>query len=182
MKNVIHIFGASGAGTTALGKKIASELGYFFMDTDDYFWLPTDVPFTVKRDREERLLLMKRDIEKAENAVLSGSLTEWGDGLIPLFTLAVRVNTQTDIRIQRLKAREYARFGDRIREGGDMYKAHLEFLAWASRYDDGDEEMRSRIHHDAWQKKLLCPLLTLDGADELNKNFLIVKCAVENGG
>ena len=28
MKNVIHIFGASGSGTTTLGKKICEELGY----------------------------------------------------------------------------------------------------------------------------------------------------------
>lgn len=40
MKNVIHIFGASGAGTSTLGRKICAELGYRFMDTDDYFWLP----------------------------------------------------------------------------------------------------------------------------------------------
>lgn len=37
MKNVIHIFGASGSGTTTLVKKICEELGYTLMDTDDYF-------------------------------------------------------------------------------------------------------------------------------------------------
>lgn len=182
MKHVIHIFGASGAGTTELGRKIAGEMGFLHMDTDDYFWLSTDVPFTAKRPREERLVLMKKDIERAENVVLSGSLTEWGDELMPLFTLAVRVNTQTNLRIERLKAREYARFGDRIREGGDMHRAHLEFLKWASKYDDGDEEMRSRRHHDAWQKKLSCPLLIVDGADALDRNYEIVKRAVQKGG
>ena len=34
MKNIIHIFGASGSGTTTLGKKICTELGYTFLDTD----------------------------------------------------------------------------------------------------------------------------------------------------
>ena len=34
MKQVIHIFGASGSGTSTLGRKICEELGYFFMDTD----------------------------------------------------------------------------------------------------------------------------------------------------
>ena len=29
MRHVIHIFGASGSGTTTLGKKICEELGYF---------------------------------------------------------------------------------------------------------------------------------------------------------
>lgn len=77
MKQVIHIFGASGSGTTTLAKKISAELGYTFMDTDDYFWLPTNPMFTQKRPVEERLALMRRDIERAENAVLSGSLTDW---------------------------------------------------------------------------------------------------------
>lgn len=34
MKNVIHIFGASGSGTSTLGRKICSELGYRFLDTE----------------------------------------------------------------------------------------------------------------------------------------------------
>ncbi len=182
MKNVIHIFGASGSGTTTLGKKISAELGFFFMDTDDYFWSEADIPYTVKRPKEERLILMKRDIEENENVVVSGSLTGWGDALIPLFTLAVRVNTDTQTRIERLKEREYAHFGDRIRPGGDMHEAHLEFLAWAARYDDGDEEMRSRIHHDRWQKLLTCRLLTLDGAKDLEENFAFARRAIEAGG
>ena len=79
MKQVIHIFGASGAGTSTLGKKICDELGYFFMDTDDYFWEPTDPNYTVKRSFEERLRLMKEDIEKHDQIVISGSLVDWGD-------------------------------------------------------------------------------------------------------
>lgn len=48
MKNVIHIYGASGSGTSTLGRKISEELGYKFMDTDDYFWLPTNPKYTTK--------------------------------------------------------------------------------------------------------------------------------------
>jgi len=39
MKSVIHIFGASGSGTTTLAKKISEELGHRMMDTDDYYWM-----------------------------------------------------------------------------------------------------------------------------------------------
>jgi len=42
MKNVIHIYGASGSGTSTLGRKISEESGYKFLDTDDYLWLPTN--------------------------------------------------------------------------------------------------------------------------------------------
>ena len=47
-KEVIHIYGASGSGTSTLGRYLGDKLGYFFMDTDDYFWLPTDPPYTKK--------------------------------------------------------------------------------------------------------------------------------------
>ena len=76
MKNIIHIFGASGSGTTTLGRKICEELGYQLMDTDDYFWMPTEPKFTIKRPREERIELMTRDIHNAENVVISGSLVD----------------------------------------------------------------------------------------------------------
>ena len=110
MKNIIHIFGASGAGTSTLGRKICAELGYKFMDTDDYFWLPTDPAYTEKRPREERIELMCRDIDEAENVVISGSLIGWGDVLIPRFTLAIRVETDADIRAERLHRREKEAF------------------------------------------------------------------------
>lgn len=174
-KNVIHIFGASGSGTSTLGKKISMELGYRFMDTDDYFWLPTNPRFTAKRSAEEHLHMMRTDIQNAENAVISGSLVDWGDALIPLFTLAIRLETATDIRICRIAQRERERFGARIDVGGDMFQQHQEFLAWAKMYDTGGLSMRSKARHDQWQKLLQCKLLVLNGADDLNWNYEIVR-------
>ena len=175
MKNVLHIFGASGSGTTTLGKKISEELGYRHMDTDDYYWLPTDPKFTQKRPVQERIALMKRDIEEAENVVLSGALAGWGDPLIPLFTLAVRIELPQDIRIERLRQREKARFGSRIDPGGDMYEQHLAFIEWAKTYDTGGMEHRSKMRHDAWEKTLPCEIVYLNGADTLENSFGAVK-------
>lgn len=160
---IIHIFGASGAGTTTLGRAIAERIGYFHMDTDDYFWLPTDPKFTRKRDAKERIALMKRDIEAHKKVVISGSLCGWGDELTSYFDLAVRVVTATDVRIQRIRKREYERFGERILEGGDMHGTHLDFLAWASKYDYGTPDMRSKARHDLWQSELTCEVRTVNG-------------------
>ncbi len=122
MKQVIHIYGASGSGVSTLGRRICQETGFFFMDTDDYFWMPTDPKYTVKREKNERLRLMRRDIEAAEGAVISGALSGWGDELMPLFTLAVRLEADLDTRLSRLHEREYEKFGPRIEPGGDMYE------------------------------------------------------------
>lgn len=178
MKHVIHIFGASGSGTSTLGRKICSGLGYQFMDTDDYFWLPTDPKFTQKRPAADRLALMKKDIERAGNVVVSGSLVDWGDELIPFFSLAIRLETDPAIRLERLKKRERAAFGSRLDMGGDMYQNHIAFLAWAMEYDTGGTDMRSKAKHDQWQKLLNCPLIILDGAADLEYNFGVVSDAL----
>ena len=171
MKNIIHIYGAAGSGTSTLGRKISEELSYKFMNTDDYFWLPINPPYTMKRSKEERIALMKKDILENENVVISGSLVDWGDELIPLFTLAIRLVTDTDIRIERLKIREKQKIGDRIMPGGDMYTHHIEFIEWARKYDTGSVNMRSKAKHDEWQKLLQCKQIVLNGADDLQENF-----------
>ncbi|MBQ3155399.1 MAG: GNAT family N-acetyltransferase [Clostridia bacterium] len=179
MKHVIHIFGASGSGTTTLGRALAADMGLVHMDTDDYYWLPTDPKFTAKRPIDERLTLMQADINAAKKGVIiSGSLTGWGDPLIPQFTHVVRLTTPTEVRIERLRQREYADFGERIRESGDMYVDYLAFLDWAAQYDTGDVTMRSKACHDEWQKILPCPLTVTTGAMELTTLITQVKHAI----
>lgn len=134
----------------------------------DYFWLPTDPKFTTKRPIEQRVPLIRQNIAAAKNgAVLSGSFVGWGDALIPDFTLAVRVVTDTPTRLARIKQREYARFSARILPGGDMYDHHQAFLQWAAGYDDGGLDTRSAVLHNEWQKQLACPILTVDGTAPL---------------
>ena len=170
MKHVIHIFGASGSGTTTLGRTLAADMGLVHMDTDDYYWLPTDPKFTAKRPVDERLRLMNADIDAAEKGVvISGSLTGWGDALIARFTHVILLNTPTKVRLERLRQREYAYFGERILEGGNMHESHLAFLDWAAQYDTGDVTMRSKVCHDEWMKQLPCPQTIAPGDMPLHK-------------
>jgi adenylate kinase family enzyme len=173
--NIIHIVGASGAGTTTLGQALEREYGYKWLDTDGFFWMPTDPPFIKSLPREQRMTLMAAVIEEDPNCVISGSLCGWGDVFIPKFDLVMFIDTPTDIRISRLQKREYERFGERVREGGDMYDNHMEFLEWAKTYDTAAINQRSRALHKEWFKLLSCPLLRIDGTksvDELLKEIL----------
>lgn len=170
-KNVIHIYGASGSGTTTLGKRICEELGFTQMDTDDYFWMPTEPKFTHKRPKKERIELMKNDINKSENVVISGSLTDWGDELIPYFTLAIRIEMKQSVRIERLVNREKERYGLRIEPDGDLYQHHIEFVEWAKSYDNGGLNIRSKAMHDELEKSFPCQILYLDGEDKLEDKF-----------
>jgi adenylate kinase family enzyme len=172
---VIHIYGASGAGTTTLGEAISLKYGYTHMDTDNYFWQPTNPPFISKREPSERIALMKKDMEENDKVVISGSLCGWGDELIPSFNLAIRIVTPMEIRINRIIAREFEQFGNRIQLHGDMYEDHLAFVQWAKEYDNGDETMRSKAMHDKWSKLLQCDQVILDGERPVEDNLELLR-------
>lgn len=169
--DVIHILGASGSGTTTLGKALEQKYNYKWIDTDDYFWLPTEPPFTTKRPVEERIPLMKESIEQNPQCVISGSLCGWGDVFIPKFDLVIFIYTSANIRKERLLNREYQIFGERIHKGGDMYETHINLINWAMAYDTGDINMRSAKKHEDWLKLLTCPMVRLNGENDISHNL-----------
>ncbi|HEV8438737.1 MAG TPA: AAA family ATPase [Methylomirabilota bacterium] len=160
MSTRIHILGASGSGTTTLGRPLAQRLGCPHFDTDDYFWLPTDPPFQQRRERSERQSRLGADLSPHRHWVLSGSLCGWGDVFIPSFDLVVFLWVPTAVRLARLAERERARYGaDAVAAGGRLHARYTGFMAWAAAYDDGGLEMRSRRLHEEWLRALPCPVL-----------------------
>ncbi len=164
MPHRIHLFGASGSGTTTLGTAVATALGARFLDTDEYYWVATDPPFTTKRDPAERVAAIERDVEGHADWVLSGSLCSWGDPLLPRFTLAVFLVLDPAVRMARLVERERVRYGPRILPGGDMHAAHVAFVDWAQSYDHARAPVRSLDLHERWLARLPCPVLRLDAS------------------
>ncbi|AKS09819.1 AAA family ATPase [Pseudomonas trivialis] len=158
----IYITGASCAGVTTLGQNLAMRLDVRQVDVDDYYWMPTDPPFTTKRPPADRVSLMQQALGD-DDWVLTGSCMGWGDALIADAELIVFVVTPTPVRLERLDAREKERFGDRIAPGGDMYQIHEAFREWASQYDDPNFSGRNRAWHEAWLSRQTAPVLRVDG-------------------
>jgi cytidylate kinase len=167
MRTRIHIFGASGSGTSTISRAVAEEHGLSCFEADDFFWEVTDPPFRQARKRSERQRLLIEALSGKSHWVLAGSIVAWGDVVIGLFDLAVFVTAPTAVRLERLRAREAARFGDRLLENGDMHQEHQDFLAWASQYDGGGIDMRSRRMHEEWVARLPCPVVRVDGAKDV---------------
>ncbi len=176
----IHIFGASGSGTTTLASLLAARHGHRHLDTDEVFWLLSDPPYRETRPRAARLPLLRRALGEAPSWVLSGSLCGWGDPLIAEFDLVVFLIVPTEVRLARLRAREVGRYGHAaVAPGGPLREAHVEFLDWADRYDAGGPEMRSRALHDAWLAALPCPTLRLEGDRPVAEQLARIEASVE---
>lgn len=170
----LHIIGASGAGTTTLGATVATALGCAHEDTDTYFWLPSDPPFVTPRTPEARLALLLPRLTASGDWVLSGSAVGWGKPLDPLYDLVVFLRLDADIRMERLRQREAARYGARIEPGGDMAEASRAFLDWAATYDTAGVEQRSLALHEQWLAKQRCPVLRLDTTQPVDRLVAIV--------
>ena len=179
MVNRIHILGASGSGTTTLGRALAARLQCPHFDTDDYFWLPTDPPFTTQRERTARQHRLMDDLTAHDAWILSGSLSGWGDVAIPLFELVVSLWVPHDVRIERLHHREHARFGERILPGGDMYESSQAFLARAASYDKGGLDIRSRRLHEEWLGRLPCPILCFEGEYTIEEQLAVLMVEIQ---
>jgi len=149
----VLVTGASGAGTTTLGRALADALGAAFFDADDYFWLATDPPFREKRAASERLALLTGALASVERAVVAGAVAEWGRELEDSFSLIVFLTVPAAVRVDRLRARDVARYG-RVDDA---------FLAWAAQYDEGRLAGRSRARQEAWLAGRATRILRLDG-------------------
>ena len=169
MARGIIIFGSSGSGTTTIGREVAKRLGFQHFDLDDYLWRwDTEIPFTVTRPREERIELLMGDISEFPHFVMSGSMDSYNAPFVPLFDLAVLNSAPVETRVERVKAREFTRFGERILPGGDMFETHKDFLAMVRRYDTDGSPCR-RVH-ERWAATLPCPVLHVDGTVAIAEN------------
>jgi adenylate kinase family enzyme len=160
----LHLTGASGSGTTTLGRALASHWSVPHADADDYFWVPTSPPYTVKRPVPQRLRLMNEIFVGRDAWVLSGSVMGWGGPVVELVDAVVFLSVDHGTRLHRLHDRETQRYGPSIGPGGAREADHREFIEWASGYEDPTFEGRNRAQHEEWLTGLPCPVLRLDSS------------------
>jgi adenylate kinase family enzyme len=162
----IHVVGASGSGQTTLGRRVAAQLNFEYLDSDDFYWLTTDPPYRHERELTSRRELLASELLRHERWILAGSICSWGDVFVEQYDMVVFLDTPTALRIDRLRQREWARYGPtRLEAGGDLHEQHEAFISWASSYDSGGLDIRSRQLHEAWLKRLPqgCAVLRLNG-------------------
>ena len=167
----IHIFGASGSGTTTLANKLTEKLPHRHIDSDDFFW---KTKYTKANPRDIRLNLLRKELDFYENWILSGAVIDWGNPLIPLLDLVIFISVSNEIRLKRLYEREYKRYGDAISPAGNKNNEFKEFMEWANKYETGGIEVRSRHQQMSWLNDLSCTILEIYGDNSVDANSQFV--------
>ncbi|MGP4042069.1 ATP-binding protein [Gracilibacillus sp. D59] len=171
MNRKIHIMGAAGSGTSTLGSSLSKVLPYRHLDTDDYFWI---TKFTKQRQVPERRKMLEKDLIQYESWVLSGAVCGWGDNFINYFDLVIFLWIPSEIRLERLRQREFQRYGNEILAGGSKYDQSKAFLEWAALYDSAGMDVRSKTFHEHWMEDLSCPILRIEGDYTVSERVSIV--------
>lgn len=178
----IHIFGASGSGTTTLANSLEQRLGWKHLDADDYYWKKTEPPFQVKIPLSERNMAITKDIEIYNSVIISGSMVSWGQQWESVFDYAVFLHIPPEVRMQRLMDREIERYGILLQTDAEIQLKSKAFLDWAQQYDDPNFDGRSITVHKNWIKKLKCPVIQIEGDTTIEERVQHVLCEVYKNG
>ena len=110
------ICGMNGSGKSTLGCALAEHLGWRFIDNEDLYFPKADPehPFTVERTQDEVERLLLAEVRRDDCFVFAAVRGNYGEKVLPYYEAAVLVEVPRDIRLERVKARSYGKFGVRM--------------------------------------------------------------------
>jgi len=161
--HAIILLGANGSGKSVLGRELARALNFAHFDVEDYYFYQADIPYTATRQAEERNAMLLSDMKKHGFFVMSGDVSSWGEKFLTGFDLVILLTAPTEVRLKRIDTREYERWGDRVRQGGDMYEQSQKFREFAASRDIPHLEQKASLYS--------CPILRVDGTKTLKENI-----------
>lgn len=162
----ICICGLNGSGKTTLAASLARRLNYKHLDIEDYYFLPSVIPYSHPRRKEDVIPLVLEDMLKNPCFVFSYVKGDMTPEINEKFDLVIYLDVPKDIRMKRIRQRAFDNFGDRVLEGGDMFEQEEKFFKMA--------EKREPSSIKSWLDTLPCKVLRLDGTKEIKDNVEII--------
>lgn len=165
----ILMCGLNGVGKSTLGKALAKELGYCFIDNEDLYFPKADPgnPYAVERTRDEVERLLLEEIKAHENFIFASVKGDYGETVLPHFQYAVWLAVPRELRLRRVRERSYQRFGDRMLPGGDLYQSEEKFFDFVgARAEDTVEN---------WLRSFQGTVIRADGTEPVEKNVELIR-------
>ena len=182
----IAIMGLNGCGKSTLAHEICKILGFYEMDVEDYYFpeqktsrrailehqydvkceYKGKLPYSLPRSKKEVQEMIRADIERHPQFVISGVTMNWEEDIISAIDIVFILEVPADERVKRVQRREEIRFGARAMIGGDMYEQQREFRnIIANKPRHLVEESANRIG---------CRKINLDGTKRLEENVNVI--------
>ncbi len=160
----IIVCGLNGSGKSTLGKKLAKNLGFYFIDIEELFFPKTDSQYiyTNPCPRKEVEKLLLDDVRTHKNFVFAAVKGDYGEKILPFYRYAVLIDVPKDIRIQRVRNRSFQKFGSRMLTSGDLYEQEEKFFDFV--------KSRSENTVEEWIQSLKCPIIRIDGTKPIKEN------------
>ena len=105
-------------------------------------------------------------IQKHKNVVITATRGNLCAEINRMYDCVIYLSAPLDIRLSRIKNREYEKFGTRALPGGDMYKMQKAFHDKVA--------MRTADKTEAWLDTLSCPVIRLDGTVSVKENVMFI--------
>ncbi len=164
----IIICGLNGAGKSTIGKVLAKELNFYFIDIEELYFPKTDPHYTYAspRTRKEVEQLLFREMNAHRDFVFASVKGNYGENICLFFQYAVFIDAPKDIRLQRVKERSFHKFGSRMLPGGDLYEQEEAFFRF----------VKSRAENTVkkWVQSLSCPVIRVDGTKPIEENVRFI--------
>ena len=164
----IIICGLNGAGKSTMGKALAKELNFHFIDNEELYFPKTSTHYTYSspRTREEVEQLLYCEIKLHKNFVFASVKGDYGEFIYPFFQYVVLIDVPRDIRMRRVKNRSFQKFGNRMLPGGDLYEQEEKFF----------DLVKSRAENtvEEWVQSLSCPIIRVDGTKPIEENVKFI--------
>lgn len=151
----ICVCGLNGCGKSTFAGALAKELSFKHMDIEDYYFVPSEIPYSISRTCEEMEQLLLADIRENPRFVFSAVDGNMNSEISSKYNLVIYLYAPLDVRMERIKKRSFDKFGDRVLPGGDMYEQEQKFFEFASKRNAGFVE--------AWLGTVSRPVIRLDG-------------------
>ena len=164
----IIICGMNGSGKSTLGFALAESLGWRFIDNENLYFPKADPlhPYAVERTQAEVERLLLAEVRRDERFVFAAVRGNYGEAVLPHYKAAVLVEVPRDIRLERVKARSFAKFGARMQPGGDLYESEKRFYDLiAARPED---------YATRWLVRVDIPVLRVDGTRPVRENVALI--------
>ncbi len=164
----IIVCGLNSSGKSTLGKALAGELDFHFIDNEDLYFPKKDPNYiyAFSRTRKEVEKLLFNEIKTHENFVFSSVKGDYGESIYPFFRYAVLIDVPKDIRIQRIRNRSFQKFGNRMLTGGDLHEQEERFFDFV--------KSRSENTVEEWIQSLKCPVISIDGTKPVKENVAFI--------